>query len=166
MAPCDTALAPTGALSWVWHFFLPDVAQLAPQQTIRDQRPPRCILDRNKEPAGWEGGEESENGILERESPAGPRSLGLHQKEGRVPTAFKAWPAAGQGEQGPEVEDGAWQGAPVPPALGAPSGLEACPRRSRNLSGLRRAQGWRERSKARPWKWPYGFWCQGAGLSQ
>lgn len=92
------------------------------------QRPPRCILDRNKEPVGWEGGGESENGILEQESPAGPTAWpeepGPGRKEGRVSTVFKAWPGAGQGNQGPEVEDGACRGhlcahqgasRPVPP---------------------------------------------------
>lgn len=64
LVPKDIAPALIGTSSWVWHF-LPDVAQLAPQKTIRGQRLSRCILDRNKEPAGWGGGGESENGILE-----------------------------------------------------------------------------------------------------
>lgn len=42
---------------------------------------------------GWGGGGESENGILEQESPAGPTAWpeepGPGWKEGRVPIAFK-----------------------------------------------------------------------------
>ena len=44
-----------------------------------------------------EGGEKSENGILEQESPAGPRSLGLYQRKGGCPQPSK--PGLWQGRE-------------------------------------------------------------------
>lgn len=78
LAPAPTGCFILGLAAFLWPSW--------PQSKQSGQRPPRCILDRNKEPAGVGWGWESENGILERESPAGPlprlplRAL----REGRV----------------------------------------------------------------------------------
>lgn len=46
---------PPGALSWVWNCFPPDVAQLAPVQTIGVQRPPGASWTGTKPAGGWRG---------------------------------------------------------------------------------------------------------------